>query len=149
VTDSASLGLAALAAWLARKPPSSRHSYGFGRAEIVAALMNAVFMLAVIATIMVVAIQRLQDPQPVAGESVIVFAMLGLLVNILVAWLLARGETTMNTRGAVACDGRSARFDRRPFVWHRRLDHRLAAHRSSALTRDLRFDSRLERSLAA
>ena len=57
VTDSTSLGLAALAAWLARKPPSSRHSYGFGRAEIVAALMNAVFMLAVIATIMVVAIQ--------------------------------------------------------------------------------------------
>lgn len=101
VTDSASLGLAALAAWLACKPPSSRHSYGFGRAEIVAALMNAVFMLAVIATITVVAIQRLQDPQPVAGESVVVVAVLGLLVNILVAWLLARGERTMNTRGAL------------------------------------------------
>ena len=101
VTDSASLGLAALAAWLGRKPPSSRHSYGFGRAEIVAALANAVFMLAVIATITVVAIQRLQAPQPVAGESVIVVAMLGLLANILVAWLLARGERTMNTRGAL------------------------------------------------
>jgi cobalt-zinc-cadmium efflux system protein len=101
VTDSASLGLAALAAWLARKPPSSRHSYGFGRAEIVAALVNAAFMLVVIATITVVAIQRLQAPQPVAAESVIVVALLGLLVNILVAWLLARGERTMNTHGAL------------------------------------------------
>jgi cobalt-zinc-cadmium efflux system protein len=101
VTDSASLGLAALAAWLARKPPSARHSYGLGRAEIVAALVNAVFMLAVIVTITVVAIQRLQSPRPVAGESVTVVALLGLVVNIVVAWLLARGEKTMNTRGAL------------------------------------------------
>jgi cobalt-zinc-cadmium efflux system protein len=101
VTDSASLGLAALAAWLARKPPSARHSYGLGRAEVVAALVNAVFMLAVIVTITVVAIQRLRSPQPVAGESVTVVALLGLVVNIVVAWLLARSEKTMNTRGAL------------------------------------------------
>jgi cobalt-zinc-cadmium efflux system protein len=101
VTDSASLGLAALAAWLARKPPSARHSYGLGRAEIVAALLNAVFMLAVIATITVVAIQRLRNPQPVVGESVTVVALVGLVINIVVAWLLARGEKTMNTRGAL------------------------------------------------
>jgi cobalt-zinc-cadmium efflux system protein len=101
VTDSASLGLAALAAWLARRPPSARHSYGLGRAEIVAALVNAVFMLAVIATITVVAIQRLRVPQPISGESVTVVALLGLVVNIVVAWLLARGEKTMNTRAAL------------------------------------------------
>lgn len=101
VTDSASLGLAALAAWLARKPPSARHSYGLGRAEIVAALLNAVFMLAVIATITVVAIERLRTPQPVAGGSVTVVALVGLVVNLGVAWLLARGEKTMNTRGAL------------------------------------------------
>ncbi|RPI44445.1 MAG: cation transporter [Betaproteobacteria bacterium] len=101
VTDSASLGLAALAAWLARKPPSARHSYGLGRAEIVAALVNAMFMLAVIVTITVVAVQRLRDPQPVAGETVTVVALLGLVVNLVVAWRLARGEQTMNTRGAL------------------------------------------------
>jgi cobalt-zinc-cadmium efflux system protein len=101
VTDSASLGLAALAAWLARRPPSARHSYGLGRAEIVAALVNAVFMLAVIVTITVVAIQRLRVPQPISGESVTVVALLGLVVNIVVAWLLARGEKTMNTRAAL------------------------------------------------
>ena len=101
VTDSASLGLAALAAWLARKPPSVRHSYGLGRAEIVSALLNAVFMLAIIAAITVVAVQRLRDPQPVVGESVIVVALLGLVINVVVAWLLAHGEKTMNTRGAL------------------------------------------------
>ncbi len=101
VTDSASLGLAALAAWLARKPPSMRHSYGLGRAEIVSALLNAVFMLVIIVTITVVAVQRLRDPQPVVGESVIVVALIGLVINIVVAWLLAHGEKTMNTRGAL------------------------------------------------
>ena len=58
-------------------------------------------MLAVIVTITVVAIQRLRSPQPVAGESVTVVALIGLVVNIVVAWLLARGEKTMNTRGAL------------------------------------------------
>lgn len=101
VTDSASLGLAAVAAWLAQKPPSARHSYGLGRAEVVAALLNAVLMLAVIVGITVVAIQRLRDPQPVAGETVTVVALLGLVVNVGVAWLLVRGEQTMNIRGAL------------------------------------------------
>ena len=101
VTDGASLGLAALAAWLARKSPSARHSYGLGRAEIVAALVNAVFMLAVVTTITVVAIQRLQSPRPISGESVTLVAILGLGVNAIVVWLLARGEQTMNTRGAL------------------------------------------------
>jgi len=45
LTDSASLGLGALAAWMARQPPSRRHSYGLGRAEVVAALVNAAVML--------------------------------------------------------------------------------------------------------
>lgn len=101
VTDSASLGLAALAAWLAQKPPSQRHSYGLGRAEVVAALGNAVLMLALIVGIVVVAIDRLRVPQPVAGEAVTVVALLGLAVNVGVAWLLVRGERTMNIRGAL------------------------------------------------
>lgn len=101
VSDSAALGLAAVAAWLAQKPPSARHSYGLGRAEVVAALANAVVMLAAIVGITVVAIQRLRDPQPVAGGAVTVVALLGLGVNLGVAWLLVRGEKTMNTRGAL------------------------------------------------
>lgn len=101
VTDSASLGLAVLAVWLAHKPPSQRHSYGLGRAEIVAALGNAVLMLVVIVGIVVVAIDRLRAPRPVAGEFVTVVALLGLAVNVAVAWLLVRSERTMNIRGAL------------------------------------------------
>src|SRR3954468_8748983 len=48
VTDGAALALGALAAWMARRPPSRRHSYGFGRAEVLAALINATTMLAIV-----------------------------------------------------------------------------------------------------
>jgi cobalt-zinc-cadmium efflux system protein len=101
VSDSAALGLAALAAWAARRPPSPRHSYGLGRAEIVAAFVNAVVMLAMLMWIAVAAVQRLIEPQTVRGEAVAAVAMVGLLLNAAVALVLARGERNMNTRGAL------------------------------------------------
>jgi cobalt-zinc-cadmium efflux system protein len=101
VTDSASLALAAAAARLARRTPTARHSYGFGRVEILAAVVNALFMLAVIVGLAVAAVGRLQAPRPVDGGAVAVVALIGLLVNALVAWLLARGERTLNVRAAL------------------------------------------------
>ncbi len=101
VSDATSLGLAAFAAWIAKRPPSARHSYGLGRAEVIAALVNSIFMLAVVAAIVVLAIQRLQAPQPIAGDVVMMVAALGLVVNIIVAWMLSRGEKTLNTRAAL------------------------------------------------
>lgn len=100
-SDAASLGLAALAAWAARRPPSARHSYGFGRAEIVAAFVNAALMLAILVWITVAAVQRLLEPQAVKGETVFAVALIGLLLNAAVAVVLARSERTMNTRGAL------------------------------------------------
>jgi len=101
VSDAASLGLAAFAAWAARRPASSRHSYGFGRAEIVAAFVNAAFMLGVLVWIVVSAVRRLMEPQAVNGEAVLAVASVGLLLNVALALVLARGEKTMNTRGAL------------------------------------------------
>lgn len=101
LTDGMSLALAAVAAWLARRPPSARHTYGYGRAEVLAALANAVLMLLVIAGIAWAAVGRLQAPRPVAGETVTLVALLGLLVNVAVAWVLLRGERTLNVRGAL------------------------------------------------
>ena len=89
------------AAWLAKRPQSHRHTYGFARAEILAALLNAFFMLAVIAAITVSAIERLRSPGAVAGEAVTVVAIIGLVVNLGVAWVLSRGERNLNTRGAM------------------------------------------------
>ncbi|MDH5300770.1 MAG: cation diffusion facilitator family transporter [Gammaproteobacteria bacterium] len=101
LSDAAALGLAAFAAWLAKRPPSLRHSYGLVRAEAMAAMFNGLFMLAVIASIVWAAIDRLHQPQDVAGSTVIWVALLGMAVNIVVAVVLSRGEQNLNTRGAM------------------------------------------------
>jgi len=101
VTDSAALGLAAFAAWIMRRPPSVRHSYGLGRAEVVVALINGLFMLVIIGAIGWAAVERLQTPQPVKGSVVMAVAAVGLLVNALVASRLMRSEQSLNLRGAL------------------------------------------------
>lgn len=101
VSDATALGIATLAAWVGRRPPSARHSYGLGRVEAMAALINALLMLAVVVGIVVAAVQRLQQPQPVAGMMVLVVAGLGLVTNLAVIFILSRGEQTLNIRGAV------------------------------------------------
>ena len=101
VTDSLSLGLALFAAWLSTRPATHRHSYGMQRAEVLAGLINALLMLAVIVALAVASIQRLLAPQAVHGEAVAVVAVIGLVVNIVVALMLARGEQSFNTRGAL------------------------------------------------
>jgi cobalt-zinc-cadmium efflux system protein len=100
VTDGAALGLALLAAWFATRKPSTRHSYGFGRAELFAALINALTMLAVVAGIAVAAWSRFTSPQPIDGLLVSVVALIGLGVNLFVAWLLSHGQENLNVRGA-------------------------------------------------
>lgn len=101
VNDAAALGLAAVAAWLARRPASARHSYGFGRAEFLAALINSLALLVLVLWLAASAIRRLHDPQPVVGEAVSLVAAVGLGINLLVAWLLGRGERNLNTRAAL------------------------------------------------
>lgn len=101
LTDSLSLAVGALAAWAAQRPATARMSYGWQRAEVLGALFNVVFMYVIVALIVVAAIQRLIDTPNVEGGSVLLVGTLGLLVNIGVAWLLSRGEQTLNTRGAM------------------------------------------------
>ncbi len=101
VTDSSALGLAAFAAWLARRPPSARHSYGLVRAEVLAALFNSVLMLALIAYIVAEALTRFRDPHPVAGGVVMLVATLGLILNLFIGWILSRGAHSLNSRAAL------------------------------------------------
>ena len=101
LTDSLSLLLAAVAAWLARKPPSARHSYGLARAEVLAALANSLLMLAIVAFIVFEALERFQRPSHVNGAAVMVVAFIGLLINLGIGWLLARGEDSLNRRAAL------------------------------------------------
>ncbi|MBU1690252.1 MAG: cation diffusion facilitator family transporter, partial [Gammaproteobacteria bacterium] len=101
LNDALALVIAAAASWVSRRPVSQLHSYGLGRAEFLAALVNSLALLVLVAWISVSAVQRWQTPQPVQGEAVSLTAALGLLINIGVAWLLFRGEQNLNTRAAL------------------------------------------------
>ena len=101
VTDAASLGLALLAQIIARRPPSARHSFGFVRAEALAAFVNGMAMLAVVGWIMYEAVQRFANPEPVQGLTVMVVAAIGLSINLVVAWVLSHDKDSLNTRAAL------------------------------------------------
>lgn len=101
VTDAASLGLALLAQQIARRPPSARHSFGFGRAEALAAFVNGLAMLVVVGWIVIEAAQRFATPRPVEGGTVFIVAAIGLAINLGVAWLLSRDQASINTRAAL------------------------------------------------
>lgn len=101
LVDSLALGLAALAAWVARRPPSRRHSYGLGRVETLAALINALLLVGLVTAVSVAAVQRLLAPTEVRGELVTWIAAGGLLVNLAVAWLLMGGRRNVNVRAAL------------------------------------------------
>jgi len=101
VTDAAALGLALLAQLIAKRPPSARHSFGFGRAEALAAFVNSLVMLALVLWILYESAQRFAQPEQVHGATVSIVAGIGLLLNITLAWMLSRGDKNMNTRAAL------------------------------------------------
>lgn len=100
-SDGLALIIAAFAAWIAQRPPSAKHSYGFGRAEIVAAWVSSLLMVIISIAIVIEAIERISKPTEVSGGLVVIVAFLGLAVNVFVAWLLSRSERTLNIRAAL------------------------------------------------
>ncbi|MCB1907581.1 MAG: cation transporter [Rhodocyclaceae bacterium] len=101
LTDSLALGIAALAAVLARRPPTPRHSYGLARSKTLAAFANALFMLLLISALLWQSLQRLDTPRPVDADTVTVVALIGLVINVVVATLLAGHGHDLNTRAAL------------------------------------------------
>jgi cobalt-zinc-cadmium efflux system protein len=101
LTDASALGLAAFAAWMATRPASNRRTWGYGRAEVLAALTNGAVMLVLVGLIAWHAVERFQQPRDVAGTTVMGVALVGLVVNLLVFRVLSRGERTLNVRGAL------------------------------------------------
>jgi cobalt-zinc-cadmium efflux system protein len=101
LTDVAGLVLALLAMKLAERPPSPRRTFGYHRAEILAALINAVLLLGVAGYILREAWDRFREPHAVPSGTVLLVAAVGLLVNLAGAWLIRDGsETSLNLRGA-------------------------------------------------
>jgi cobalt-zinc-cadmium efflux system protein len=102
LSDNVSLGLALLALGLASRPPTPQRSFGLGRAEILAALVNGVALFAVAGWIVWEAINRLSEPSEVPGVPILLIASAGLLVNVLAAWILAAGaRESLNLAGAM------------------------------------------------
>ena len=101
LSDVLALLLAWGAAWLTRRQPTSRHTYGFGSSSILASLINAMLLLVAVGAIAFEAIGRIFRPEPVAEFIVIWVAAAGILVNGATAWMFMRGrERDINIRGA-------------------------------------------------
>jgi len=101
LSDAAALGLALFAIWFARRPPTPQHTYGYYRAEILAALINAATLVAVALYIFVAAIRRFASPPEVEGGLMLLIASGGLLVNLIGLWILRGGkDESLNIRGA-------------------------------------------------
>ena len=100
-SDAASLALALFAFKWAEKAANSQKSYGYQRVEILAAALNGLTLVVMAAWILVEAVIRAFKPVPVAGGAMLAVAVLGLLVNLFVAWYMLRGEKdNLNMRGA-------------------------------------------------
>lgn len=101
LSDVMALILAWGALWLAQKRPTVRHTYGYRRASILAALANAGLLLIVVGGIAVEAIDRLRAPAEVAGPTVMWVAAVGIVINGATALLFMRGRhDDLNIRGA-------------------------------------------------
>ena len=85
---------------MARTGSSPRFTYGLKKASILAALINALFLLIAVGAIGSEAIRRLFHPSPTQGSTVIVVAAIGIAVNGVTAMLFARGHDDINIRGA-------------------------------------------------
>jgi len=101
-TDALGLAVALAAVALAGRPPSARRTFGLGRLEVLAAAVNALLLLGVGGTVLVRAIGRLADPEPVASLPLLVIGVLGLAGNLVALSVLARGDrSSLNLRGAL------------------------------------------------
>jgi cobalt-zinc-cadmium efflux system protein len=94
------LVLAWAAVVLARRAPSARRTYGWGRGSILAALLNAAVLLVGVGAIAVEAVRRFSDPAPVDTGLVIWVALAGIVINGFTAWMFSRGSDDLNIRAA-------------------------------------------------
>ena len=101
LSDVLALGMAGAAAWLARRPSGPRRTYGFGKATVLAALVNAVVLVFACGFIAREAIGRFAAPAPPASMVMIGVALSGVLINGLTALIFSRGrEHDLNVRSA-------------------------------------------------
>ena len=102
-TDALALGLAALGFYLQNKPADGRKTYGYGRAGVLAAFINACTLLIISVAIFWEAVVRLIHPELPNDITMLVVAGIGLLVNAAIVVVLSRGgdKSDLNIRAAI------------------------------------------------
>jgi cobalt-zinc-cadmium efflux system protein len=101
LTDAGGLGLALFAAHLSLRPPSARRTWGFRRAEVLAALAQAAVLLAAGVFVVVEAVRRLAEPPDIPAAELVVFGAIGLAGNLAALLVLAgRRSASLNLRAA-------------------------------------------------
>ena len=102
LSDSFSLFLALAAVTIAARPATAKRTYGYNRAEILAALVNGLLLLLVSLWVVYEAIRRLDDPVEVLGGGMLVIAVIGLLINLIAFWVLYKGGgESLNVKAAL------------------------------------------------
>jgi cobalt-zinc-cadmium efflux system protein len=102
LSDAFSLALALGASWLAGRPATPERTFGYRRAEILAALVNGALLVALAVWIVVEAVRRLGTPPDVAGGAMLAVGAVGLAVNVAAARILWRaGGESLNVRAAL------------------------------------------------
>lgn len=101
MTDALALGLAWWGFYMSHKPATARMTFGFQRIQILTAFVNGFTLLLIVGGIIFMAIHRILEPQQVMGKEMFIIAVIGLLNNLFVFWLLHSGDqSNMNMRGA-------------------------------------------------
>ncbi len=102
LSDAFSLGLALFAVWLAGHPVTPNRSFGYKRAEILAALVNGVTLVAISILIFYEAYRRFQEPPEILGGPMLAVAVMGIVINIAGVLILSRsGGESLNVQGAL------------------------------------------------
>ena len=101
LTDAGAIAASLWAINLAARPARGIWTFGFKRAEILSAAANGITLLVISALVAVEAIHRLLDPPPVEGGPVLVVAILGIIVNLVAVWVLAKANrSSLNVEGS-------------------------------------------------
>lgn len=101
LTDAMALTVAWWGYHIAQKPANERMTFGYQRFQVLTAFINGFTLLIIVAVIAVMAIQRFIEPQEVMGKEMFIIALIGLLNNLVVFWILHSGDQhNMNMRGA-------------------------------------------------
>jgi cobalt-zinc-cadmium efflux system protein len=102
LSDNLALGLALIAVWLAGRPSTPERSFGYQRAEVLAALVNGLVLVGLAIWIFIEAWGRISDPPEVLGGWMLAVALVGLTANLVAAGILARSaHSSLNMQAAL------------------------------------------------